>query len=83
MYRITSNGLTKDSKPYELIAYSNPLISTIVDFEKMLLKRGFEFPQDFISKNEPNKIIFEYSFLEANEFKENVQIVFKVEKIHD
>lgn len=83
MYRITTNGLTKDSKRYELIAYSNPLISLIIDFEKLLLKRGFEFPHDLICRNEANKIIFEYSFFEENEFKESVQIVFKVEKLND
>lgn len=83
MYKITSSGITDGTKPYELLCNSNPFIATIIDFERLLLKQGFEFPEDFICRKSDNKIIFEYSYIETKEYKENIQLEFKVEKIND
>lgn len=83
MYRVTTNGIKKGDKPFEIICKTNPFTATLKEFKRLLKIRCLEFPKDLVCKNGTDKIVFEYSFLEANEFKEFVQLVFKIECLND
>ena len=83
MYRITTNGITDGKKPFCITCKTDPFITTIIEFKKLLLLSGFEFPKNLVCINGIEEIVFKYSFNETADLVERVELVFKIEFIND
>ncbi len=80
-HKITTNGITDGIAPFEIITYNDPFKACIIEFFNLLKHRELPTPEDLVCINGKNEIILEYSFLEDGEFKEEIQLIFKVEKL--
>ena len=80
-YKITTNGITDGVAPFEIKTTLEPIMAVIWEFEQMIKKRGLEIPLDLVCRNGKEQIILDYSYMETNDLKEKVQLIFNIEKL--